>query len=328
MMRKIYFEYIEKNINILSDRIKINGKLNLLELNIHSETFFRDLLNLIYRLDLKSANKDKSNVEAIDLIDSNKKIVIQVSSTSNTTKINKTLEKKKTKELADSQYNLKFVFISELADKLRNKKYNNIHNIKFEPSKDIIDRASILEQILQMDIDQIKSVYDFIRAELGEPTNTLKRSSNLVSVINNLASADLNEVEYTSELNDYSIVEKIEYNDLMDIKESTFDECKIYYATLNKIYEEFIHGGSNKVISVFSKITSIYEKENIPKDLSNIEKFFNVIGKVQDYVINSGYLNDIPEEEIEMCVRIIVVDAFIRCKIFKNPRGYNYDVIE
>jgi hypothetical protein len=32
----------------------------------------------------------------------------------------------------------------------------------------------------------------------------------------------------------------------------------------------------------------------------------------------------IPQEEMEMCVGILVVDAFIRCKIFKNPNNYNY----
>jgi hypothetical protein len=31
---------------------------------------------------------------------------------------------------------------------------------------------------------------------------------------------------------------------------------------------------------------------------------------------------DIPVEELDLCVNILVVDAFIRCKIFKNPLGY------
>lgn len=62
----------------------------------------------------------------------------------------------------------------------------------------------------------------------------------------------------------------------------------------------------------------------VVKDLSSVEKFFNIIGKVEEYVMKSDLLNNIPEEEIDMCVRIIVVDAFIRCKIFRNPRGYTH----
>ena len=31
-----------------------------------------------------------------------------------------------------------------------------------------------------------------------------------------------------------------------------------------------------------------------------------------------------PIDELELCVNILVVDAFIRCKIFENPENYNY----
>ena len=37
---------------------------------------------------------------------------------------------------------------------------------------------------------------------------------------------------------------------------------------------------------------------------------------------HSNNYAEIPYEELEICVEIIVVDAFIRCKIFENPEGY------
>ena len=43
MNRSNYFNYIEQELNTLSYRIKIRGKINLLDLNIYSETFFADL---------------------------------------------------------------------------------------------------------------------------------------------------------------------------------------------------------------------------------------------------------------------------------------------
>ena len=45
MNRTEYFNYIEEKLNILSYRIKNRGKINLLDLNIHSETFFADLID-------------------------------------------------------------------------------------------------------------------------------------------------------------------------------------------------------------------------------------------------------------------------------------------
>ena len=38
---------------------------------------------------------------------------------------------------------------------------------------------------------------------------------------------------------------------------------------------------------------------------------------------SSNYIK-MPMEELQMCTDILVVDAFIRCKIFKNPEGYNH----
>jgi hypothetical protein len=33
---------------------------------------------------------------------------------------------------------------------------------------------------------------------------------------------------------------------------------------------------------------------------------------------------ELTKESIDICSDIIVVDAFIRCKIFENPEGYSY----
>ena len=50
MNRTNYFNYIEEKLNFLAYRIEQRGKINLLEFNIHSETFFADLCNAIYGL--------------------------------------------------------------------------------------------------------------------------------------------------------------------------------------------------------------------------------------------------------------------------------------
>ena len=322
--RQIYYNYIADKLEILSFRIKTNGKLNLLDLNIHSETFYRDVLNILYDYNLNPSNVGKSNYEAIDLIDEEKKLVLQVTATATTTKINDTLKKTKIKELSDQDYRLKFIFIADEAKKLRAKTYKNNHNINFDSTIDILDKVSVLESVTQLKIEKLTNLYDLMQKEFGEKPDPVKLSSNLVLIVNFLAKENLGNVINTIQLNDYGIEEKIGFNDLNEIKESTFDEYKVYYGILDRIYEEFIREGTNKTLSVFRKITSFYEKELIVKGLSNVDKFFNIIGKVEDYVLQSDLLKEIPEEEIDMCVRIIVVDAFVRCKIFKNPRGYTH----
>ncbi|WP_375005010.1 ABC-three component system protein [Bacillus velezensis] len=324
MNRERYYEYIAEKLEILSYRIITNGKLNLLHLNIHAETLYRDLLNILYDYNLEPSNIGKANAEAIDLIDENKKVVIQVSSSATKAKINSTLEKEKIKELSEKGYRLKFVFVANEAKNLRTKNYNNIHNIIFDLDADIWDKVTVLERINQLPIDKITLVYDLIQKEFGERPNTVKLSSNLAAIVNFLSKENLDDVPNKIQLNDYGIEEKIEFNELNDIKESTFDEYKIYYGILDRIYREFIREGSNKSVSVLRKITAFYEKEVLNRELTNVEKFFNVIVKVEEHVLKSDLMREIPEEEIDMCIRIIVVDAFVRCKIFKNPRGYTH----
>lgn len=328
-MRKVnnrtrYYDYIAEKLEVLSYNINSNGKLNILHLNIHAETFYRDILNILYDYNLKPYNVGKANAEAVDLIDKDKKVVIQVSSTVTKQKINNTLEKDKIKELSDEGYSIKFLFISNEAKNLRGNTYNNKHSINFEPANDIWDKITVLEQISQLSIDRLTLIHDLIQNEFGERPGTLKLSSNLAAIVNFLSKENLHDVTNSIQLNDYGIEEKIEFNELNDIKASTFDEYKIYYGMLERIYKEFNREGSNKAVSVLRKITSFYEKEVLNKESTNVEKFFNVIGKVQEHVLQSELVKEIPEEEIDMCIRIIVVDAFVRCKIFKNPRGYTH----
>ncbi|MFC5653740.1 ABC-three component system protein [Paenibacillus solisilvae] len=105
-------------------------------------------------------------------------------------------------------------------------------------------------------------------------------------------------------LNEYNIDEKIELNGLEIIKDSTIDEFKPYYAKLDRIYKQFEHEGINKRISVLRKLTSFYEKELL-KNITNVERFFNIVTNVEDYILNSINLENFEEDIIEMCVRII-----------------------
>jgi hypothetical protein len=50
--------------------------------------------------------------------------------------------------------------------------------------------------------------------------------------------------------------------------------------------------------------------------------FQKIISLVVERIEQSSNYTPIPKEELVMCVEIIVVDAFMRCKIFKNPEGY------
>ena len=68
MNRSNYFNYIEEKLSILATRIDIRGKLNILDLHMHSENFYQDFFNLLCEWQLRNLNAVKQNIEGIDLI--------------------------------------------------------------------------------------------------------------------------------------------------------------------------------------------------------------------------------------------------------------------
>ncbi|MGG3889486.1 ABC-three component system protein [Metabacillus fastidiosus] len=320
MNRTSYFNYIEEKLQLLGLRIAKRGKLNLLELNIHSETFFADLLNILFSYELVNLNVYKQNVEGIDLVDANNKVIAQVSSTCTKQKIESSLKKKIF--LKYTNHRFKFISIAKDADNLRNTNFVNPHGALFTPADDIIDINTILKVILNMSIDKQKELYDFIKKELGTEINIIGVDTNLATIINILADEDLASNIVPPQINHFEIDKKIEFNDLLSVKD-TIDDYKIYYHKLDEKYKEFDREGANKSFSVFQIIrkqyTFLQNKVGNPHDL-----FFNIVNNIIDIIEKSKNYKKIPYEELEMCVEILVVDAFIRCKIFKNPEGYNY----
>lgn len=319
MNRSIYFDYIEEKLNLLVTRIYSRGKLNILDKHVHSENFYMHFFNKLFGWKLTNLNSNLQNVEAIDLIDNLNKIIVQVSATNTKEKIESALEKEIIRNHPD--YNFKFISISKDASNLRNKIYNNPYNIAFNPLNDIFDTTSILSHILTLDIDKQKEIYCFIKDELGNEVDIVKLDSNLAVIINILSKEDWKKEGQFNTVNSFEIMRKIDYNSLNKAK-YVIEEYKIHYSRVDKKYTEFDTLGVNKSNSVLNAIWMVYIKAK--ENLNDDELFFAVADKIQEKIMNSVNFVKIPIDELELCVNILVVDAFIRCKIFENPKDYNY----
>lgn len=324
MQRKNYFDYIEEKLAILSIRVKNKGKLNILDVHMHSENFYRDFINLLYGWSLENANNRLQNVEAIDLIDDSKKLIVQISATATKAKIEKSLNKKSIEKYAQKGYKFKFVSIAENADQLRKQKYNNLYNIAFEPQNDIFDISSLEKDILDLQSEKLETVYHFIKAELGNMPDSIKFNSDLATIINILAEVMLDEKEPLGNINMYEIDKKIDFNKL-DIAASIIDDYKIFYNQVEKKYREFDKMGLNKSMLVLQSLKKMYIDALLKNKYDNSDLLFvGLIDEVKEIVINSSNYFDISKETLEACASLLVVDAFMRCKIFKNPEGYAY----
>lgn len=318
MNRATYYNFIEERICTLCKRIEHRSKLNILDYHLHSENFYRDLLNKLYDWSLKNLNTTIQNVEAIDLIEEEKHIIIQVSATNTKPKIQKTLEKLSSPDKPSQYegYSFKFVSIARDAQTLRTQEYTLPPGLIFCPKEDIYDSQSILRDINNLSIERLQLIYNLISSELGSTNCQIRVGSNLSTIIKLLAKEDLSYILNDSNLNSFEIDKKIDFNNLISTK-LIIDDYKIHHHIVDRIYAEFDRMGNNKSFSVISIIRNEYikNKANLFGDC-----LFNIIAEnIEKRLLENTECSFIPIEEIYLCVRILIVDAFIRCKIFINP---------
>lgn len=277
-------------------------------------------MNHLLGYELENINVFKQNTEGIDLVDNKNKVIVQVSATSSKQKIENSLAKSIFENY--SGFGFKFIAISGDAGKLRAQTFANPYKVVFSPLNDIYDIKSLLNIVLNMQISAQRGMYEFLKDELGSFVDIVKVDSNLASIINILSQVDLSGEVDSPEINSFEILRKIEFNDLLTVQ-PTIDDYKIYYSRLDEKYKEFDKQGANKSLSVLAVIRKQYIKL-LRENVKPYELFFSIIDNLIELILNSKNYVEIPYEELEMCVSILVVDAFIRCKIFKNPEGYNY----
>ena len=154
-------EYIKKKLIEIHSTVEIDKKFNLQDVNIKAEEIFRRVLNATYSWNLIDANQKIKNFPAIDLIDESEEIVLQVTSSLGTTKINDTIkgfEKFKDdlelKKYAD--YRLIFCYIVKEKE-VRSDKFLKDRSLQ---NDNFIDIDDILEKI---DEDNESGVYAVLR---------------------------------------------------------------------------------------------------------------------------------------------------------------------
>lgn len=319
MNRQKYFDYIEEKLNVLAVRVERRGKLNILDLHLHSENFYRDFFNLLYVWNLENLNEVNQNVEAIDLIDKTHKIVIQVSSVNTKQKIEGALTKDSMAEYTG--WTFKFISISRTTAALKDKKYNNKFSLRFDPSRDIYDVNSILRELLGLTTDRLQVIASFINKELGNDIFAATLESDLTRVITMLSKVDFSKYEGIKVDNEFQIDEKIDFNSLTTAKD-IITEYNVWQNAVRRVYTAYDAEGMNKSFFVLQKIRSFYLE--LKNDKSGDELFDAVRESVKKEIYNHASSEELSYESIDICTDVLVVDTFIRCKIFENPKGYNY----
>ncbi len=158
------FEEIIMYLSIIRYIFHSNNKHGLLNSNKHAESFFQELLNLIYSLELTNLNKIKKNYPAIDLGDTSNRICYQITAETNSNKFKDTLEKFEKNELYKYFDEIRFLLLTH------KKEYNftvpKLSGVNFKISEHIIDIDNIIDDIENKSLEVQKKICHLLNREL------------------------------------------------------------------------------------------------------------------------------------------------------------------
>jgi 5-methylcytosine-specific restriction endonuclease McrA len=186
------------------------------------------------------------------------------------------------------------------------------HKVVDNPSNQAIYTVEVLKEWKKIHEDKQKM-------------NRLNDTSLLKIAVKAISDAHVEEVKNNAEdehLEPVNPANKIQYNDIKRNK-SLINDYKIYYSKINSIYNELEEQGSFRKEKLLRNIRALYQKiksKYILDSTNGIEiirrNADNIFDEVEEELFT--LLNDKMKDNY-FEVTIIMVDAFIRCKILEEP---------
>ena len=145
--------------------------------------------------------------------------------------------------------------------------------------------------------------------------------------INGIASLNFEEdlKKYSSDLKAFAIDQKINYNGLKRNK-TLIQEYAKFYPKINSLYSALEKEGSFKKEKLLRNIQLLYVRtkgsyvNGAADELNEIFKNAdNIFEEIEDELLKSVDASQSVGEDISFAIPIVMVDAFIRCKILENP---------
>ena len=168
MRQKLVYRFLW-GMSILNSYISFNKGLNYQDINILSENFMRDLLNILYGYKLENNNFKQMNVPGFDLISTQHSIIVQVTASTAPQKISHTLTLLERYFPNLAAYTIKFVILSHSANDQKNYQgsqkigYQVPDFLQFDARSDILDLSDLSQKVNDLDNDKLLQLDDFMK---------------------------------------------------------------------------------------------------------------------------------------------------------------------
>lgn len=318
MNRQDYQKSIINSLTWLSTQVSVSNKLNLTDINVHSENFYRDLLNLAFGYNLVNINIIDPNAAAVDLGDESNKFAIQVTSTSALSKTKHTVTKFIEKGLYEKYERLVILNITSKTAHTAQTVGDDTYSLNAKD--DIWDIGDLAVRINDLELSKIQEISNFLNQQLyTKPTEKLPRNvETILRLIERISDEDhpaagagfLEEPFPDEKINkrfaDHSEYLKREYlalyQDYGAVLDSVEQESDIGQVKIRRV-SQHLRVSSDKVLT---------ECDGDPQ---------KALAKLLDNFI--GVLNEKGFEADTGAAQFYILKHLIKCNVFPNKEAEN-----
>lgn len=315
MNRENYLKSIADCLGTLSYQVEYRNSINLYDINIVSESFYKDLLNKIFNFNLENLNTVEKNASAIDLGDEKKRISIQVTSDNKSTKIKKSIDKFIEYEWYEKYDRLIVLILTK--KKNYSTEFDTQGKFNFNIKTDVIDGEDLIKTINGYSTDKLKEIAQYLEDELLEKIEkkTEIQSTEVETVIDLVEFITQHKIPSPKKINTF-----IDPDHKINKRFKEYAEfLKSMYVRLFVIYNESIKQAkevlgiddvSEMLISTFlMDISNNYLNESNGDCKDALEKLtvyfaneLKLMGKKYDY----------------MAIKFYLISEIINCNVFPN----------
>lgn len=314
MKRKIYIDKITDLLVSLARKVELYNSLNLTDINIFSENFYRDFLNILYGYNLTSINIEEPNAAAIDLGDLNEKIAIQVTSTKNLSKIKKTIDLFVSKGFCNLYEKL---IILNIVKKIKHNKdfIGDPKKYQLSTRDHIWDTSNLIKKINDLELDNIIKVFNFLDKEIkiDDPDILPKEIQTFLILIEALSDSE-QQAAGSAYIEEPDPQGKIEGRFFMDAK-FLKNEFKDLYAEYGQILDDVLRSadmGPVRIRRLGLHLKNISNQALIRCNGSPKEALTLLVNDFCKIISGRRMEYD------ESAVRFFLTDQLIRCNVFPN----------
>ncbi|AWG23296.1 hypothetical protein FFWV33_18065 [Flavobacterium faecale] len=304
--KQIYLTVIGRRLAYLKAEVEIFNSLNLTDINVYAENFYRDFLNLL-GYEFENTNFFSNNYAHIDLIDTKNKLAIQVTSQNDNAKIKDSINGF-FNDPNNKGFKLKILLISKEAKAYRTKFGND-----FDHKNDVIDIKRLLIIINDIkELSKTKEIADFLDKQiLQERKKTestefetimtlidyLSQNKNRIITNNSVNVDPKNKIE--NRFSEHSEYLKQQYADLFGRYNNALIEAKAKIDTVDvAIISDFLRDESDLCLTK--------ENNNAKLALATlVEIFYNKLS-------TNGIKFD------KQAIKYYLLDELIMCNVFPN----------